>query len=407
MRITRRNLAQLALAVVLVVLGVSGYLVAVRLQTYTITAEFTSATGIYKGDDVRVVGVKIGSITDIEPDGDKTRVTMRLDRSTRVPQSAKAVIIAQNLVASRFVQLTPAYTGGPAMGAGATIGLDRTAVPVEWDQVKTELSRLVDAMSPHAGDPQGTLGRFLDAAGTAVHGNGTTLRNSVDALSSTMATLAKGGGDLFDIIRNLQAFAAALSASNEQIVQFQGRLASVTEVLTGGHDQLTQALTDLDGAASDIRRFVDQNRQGLTEQVQRLADATSILAQKEPAIEKVLHIAPTALVNYYDIYHPAQGSFVGMPALQNFGNPVNFVCGAIAGLANASAAQGAALCAQYLGPLLRTVVMNYPDITINPTTGRGVGPGQTVDSVPGLSGPAGPPPVQGLSNLMAPQAGAR
>ncbi|MDG3010676.1 MCE family protein [Rhodococcus sp. D2-41] len=407
MRITRRNLAQIALAVVLVALGVSGYLVAVRLQTYTITAEFTSATGIYKGDDVRVVGVKVGSITGIAPDGDRTRVTMRLDRSTHVPAGAKAVIIAQNLVASRFVQLTPAYTGGPALAAGTTIGLDRTAVPVEWDQVKTELSRLVDAMSPHAGDPQGTFGRFLDAAGTAVHGNGATLRGSIDALSATMATLSKGGGDLFDIVRNLQAFAAALSASNEQIVQFQGRLASVTDVLTDGHDQLTQALTDLDGAAGDIRRFVDQNRQGLTEQVQRLADATSILAQKEPAIEKVLHIAPTALVNYYDIYHPAQGSFVGMPALQNFGNPVNFVCGAIAGLAQASADQGAALCAQYLGPLLRTVVMNYPDITINPTTGRGVGPGQTVDSVPGLSGPSGSPPAHGLSNLMAPQAGTR
>ena len=66
--------------------------------------------------------------------------------------------MSPNLVAARFIQLTPAYTSGPAMPDGATIDLSHTAVPVEWDEVKESLTDLAKQLSPAAGQLQGPLG---------------------------------------------------------------------------------------------------------------------------------------------------------------------------------------------------------------------------------------------------------
>ena len=86
----------------------------------TITAYFTSATAIYPGDEVRVAGVKVGTITAIEPQGAQAKLTLAVDRGVPIPADAKAVIVAQNLVSARYVQLAPAYEdAGPTMPDGA------------------------------------------------------------------------------------------------------------------------------------------------------------------------------------------------------------------------------------------------------------------------------------------------
>lgn len=144
------------LIVALVALLVAGTAFVVR-QTFfgpkTIVAYFSSATAIYPGDQVRVAGVPVGTIRSIEPQGTRARMTLAIDHDVPIPADAKAVIVAQNLVAARYVQLTPAYgsseaPGGPTLSDGAEIGQDRTAVPVEWDQIKEQLTRLATDLGP-------------------------------------------------------------------------------------------------------------------------------------------------------------------------------------------------------------------------------------------------------------------
>ena len=140
----------------------------------TITAYFPTATAIYPGDEVRVSGVKVGKIDSIEPEGTQTKMTLKVDRDVPVPADAKAVIVAQNLVAARYVQLTPAYRNGngPTMRDGGVIPSDRTAVPVEWDDVKTQLMRLATDLGPKEGAQGGvsdtSVSRFIDSAANAI-----------------------------------------------------------------------------------------------------------------------------------------------------------------------------------------------------------------------------------------------
>ncbi|NLE78084.1 MAG: MCE family protein [Rhodococcus sp.] len=351
-----------------------------------IVAYFPATTGLYEGDEVRVLGVPVGEISTIDPRDEFTKVTMYVDSSMAIPADAKAVIVAPSLVSGRFIQLTPVYVGGDKLGDGGEIPIERTAIPVEWDEIKSELNKLSEALGPQGADPQGSLGNFIDVAADNLDGNGQSIRDTLRELSDTMRTLSDGRTDLFGTIRNLQTFVSALSSSNQQIVQFEGRLASVSSVLADSSDELGRALSDLDVALGDVHRFVTENRAALTEQVGRLADATQVLAEKRPEIERVMHVAPTALSNFNNIYKPAQGSLVGSVAFPNFGNPVQFMCGAIESLEANESQRSADLCAQYLGPVLNSLTHNYLPLLTNPATGLNAFPDQIQYSPPSLEG---------------------
>lgn len=76
-----------------------------------ITAYFTSAVGIYPGDEVRVLGVPVGEIESIEPRPKDVKIVMNVSKDVKLPANVKAVIMSPNLVAARFIQLSPTYSG--------------------------------------------------------------------------------------------------------------------------------------------------------------------------------------------------------------------------------------------------------------------------------------------------------
>ncbi len=175
----KRVVASTALLLAILLIAGAAFLVRqVFFGPKTITAYFPTATAIYPGDEVRVSGVKVGTIDTIEPEGTQTKMTLKVDRDVPIPADAKAVIVAQNLVAARYVQLTPAYRSGdgPTMADGAVIPSDRTAVPVEWDEVKTQLMRLATDLGPQTGVSGTSISRFVDSAANALDGNGEKLR---------------------------------------------------------------------------------------------------------------------------------------------------------------------------------------------------------------------------------------
>ncbi|WP_299561598.1 MCE family protein [uncultured Mycolicibacterium sp.] len=394
---TGRRRSTVLLAAVLAVLLLAGAAVLVRNAvsgTRTITALFTTATGIYPGDDVRVAGVPVGRIAAITPEGTHTRLVLEVDRDVPIPADVKAVIVAPNLVAARYVQLTPAYRaseGGPTLPDGAELGPDRTAVPVEWDEIKEQLMRLATELGPEQGVSDTAVSRFIDTAADAMAGNGAKLRESIAGLSGVARVLAEGSGNVVDIIEHLQTFVGTLRDSNEQIVLFQNRLATLTSVIDGSRSDLDAALQELSVAVGEVTRFVTETRDRTSEQVQRLANVTRNLLDNKLELENILHIAPNALVNAYNIYNPDTGTPVGQFVMNNFSNPVAFICGAVGAVENTTAPETAKLCAQYLGPALRLLNFNYLPFPVNPFLMPSANPDNLVYSEPHLAPGAGGP----------------
>ena len=112
-----------------------------------------------------------------------------------------------------------------------------------------------------------SVGRFIDSAADALEGNGDKLRQTLAQLSGVGRILADGSGNIVDIIKNLQTFVTALRDSNEQIVQFNKRLATLTSVLNDNKSDLDAALTDLSAAVGEVQRFIAGSRDQTSEQI--------------------------------------------------------------------------------------------------------------------------------------------
>jgi phospholipid/cholesterol/gamma-HCH transport system substrate-binding protein len=400
------NKLKAPLAMVLAALIVFGTAVAIRntfFRPTTITAYFTTTTAIYPGDDVRVSGIKVGTISAIHPEGTKAKVMMHVDHGVSIPADAKAVIVAQNLIAARYIQLTPAYrSSGPTMPDGAAIPLERTAVPVEWDEVKDQLMRLATELGPNSKVSTPSVARFIDSAANALGGNGDKLRQTLAQLSGVGRILADGSGNIVDIIKNLQTFVSVLRDSGEQLVVFNNRLATLTSVLDDNKADLDAALTNLSQAVVEVQRFIAGSRDQTSEQIARLADLTQILVDNKMAVQNILHVTPNALANGYNDYDPDTGVIRGGFSLSNLANPVLSVCGMAT--ENVTAVESGKLCALYAGPALRVFNpyllfnFNYLPIPLNPFLGPSAHQENMVYTEPRLA-PGGEGPKPGPPEL--------
>jgi phospholipid/cholesterol/gamma-HCH transport system substrate-binding protein len=402
----RHRGVRLTLVVVLALFIAAGaYLVWPSRSGNKITGYFTSAVGLYPGDQVRVVGVPVGKIDSIEPRAEDVKITMSVDRGVKIPQGARAVIMSPNLVAARFIQLAPAYTSGPVMPDGASIDLSHTAVPVEWDEVKSALTDLAKQLSPAAGQVQGPLGKLINQAADTFDGNGDSFHAALRELSQAAGRLGDSRTDVFGTVKNLQVLVNALSKSNEQIVTFSGHVASVSQVLADSSTHLDQTLATLNQALTDVKGFLHENNSTLIGTVNKLNDLTKVLSDQSEDIEQVLHVAGPGIANFYNIYDPAQGTLNGLLSIPEFSNPVQFICGGsfetAAGLSAPDYFKRAEICRERLGPPLRRLTANYPPIMFHPINSITAYKGQIIYDTPATQAKA-QTPIPELTWIPAP-----
>ena len=133
-----------------------------RLTTNTVVAYFPAANALYVGDKVQIMGVRVGAIDKIEPTGDKMKVTFHYNNKYKVPANASAVILNPTLVASRSIQLEPSYKGGPTLPDNAVIPEERTQVPVEWDDLRHDITHIISQLGPTNEQKKGPFGDIIE-----------------------------------------------------------------------------------------------------------------------------------------------------------------------------------------------------------------------------------------------------
>jgi phospholipid/cholesterol/gamma-HCH transport system substrate-binding protein len=367
----------------------------------TIVGYFQNTNGLFRGDDVRILGVTVGKIENIEPEPSRAKVTFWVDNKYKVPAAAKAVIMSPSLVTARTIQLVPAYTDGPTMADDAVIPLDRTAVPVEWDDFRSQLEKLTATLQPTQPGGTSTFGAFINSAADNLRGQGATLRDTVIKLSQAFSALGDHSDDIFTTIRNLSVFVSALQFSAQLLTELNGNLAAVTGLIANDPTEIGNAVKDLSTAVIDVNAFVAQNRDPIGTTTERLASITSAVNASLDDLKQALHIAPSAFANVLNIYQPAQGAVVGALAMGNFANPISFLCGAIQAASRLGAEQSAKLCVQYLAPIIKNRQYNFPPIGISPIVGVQARPNEITysedwlrpDYTPPAGAASGPPPA--------------
>lgn len=362
--------------------------------TIAVTGYFSSAVGLYVGDDVKVAGVTIGTIKSISPEPEHTKIVMGVRGDVPIPADAQAIIISPSLVASRFIELTPTYDQGPILADHSTIPQARTAVPVEWDEIKNELTKLSTQLAPQPGSLQGPVTKLVNQAADTFDNQGDTFRQAVRELSQAAGRLGDSRTDLVGTIKNLHILVDALSQSNEQIVQFANHVAAVSQVLADSSSDLTAALDALNHALGDVRGFLKDTNDPLVAQISKLASFTKLLNDHGDELEQTLHVAPTGLANFYNIYDPAQGSMSGLLTLPNFANPVQFICGTFETAGTPEYFRRAEICRERIAPVVRRLAVNYPPFLFHPINSINAYKGQIIYDTPETEAKARTPIAQ-------------
>ena len=379
------------IVILALVAALVGYNLYKRLTTNTVVAYFPETLALYAGDRVTIMGVKVGAIDKIEPAGDKMKVTFHYDNSYKVPANATASILNPSLVASRNIQLSPPYTGGPVMEDNAVIPVDRTQVPVEYDQLRDSINRILTDLGPTPEQPKGPFGDIIESAATGFAGKGEQLNKTLNGLSEALYTLNEGRGDLFGVIKSLALFVNALYQSDQQFVALNDDLATFTNSFTNTDREVANALQELNQLLTTTRQFISKNGEVLTHDVNNLADVTNAILQPDPlnGLETALHVFPTLGANLTNIISPVAGGVMGLPTINNFANPLQFVCSSIQAGSRLGYQDSAELCAQYLAPILDAIKFNFPPFGLNNFTSAMTLPKQISYSEPRLQPPGG------------------
>ena len=288
----------------------------------TVRAEFPSTVSLFEGSDVKIMGVRVGEVTSVVPRGTSVLVEMEYDEQHALPADVEAVIVSPSVIGDRFVQLTPAYDGGPRFTDGDTIPLESTAVPVELDEVVASTRDLVTALGPQGANRDGALADLIKVASGVLDGQGASLRQSMSDLAGASGTLAEGAPELGRTVGHAAGLTRELAEYDAAVRTFDARLARVARGLAAERDGLSELLSSLAVSLGQVEDFVRTNRRSLTRNVASLRDVARMLRLEQRAISQVLTLAPLGFTNLVQAYDADTAS---VRTRANFGEIVRAV----------------------------------------------------------------------------------
>ena len=348
-----RRIPKPAVVAVVLLAVVAAYLVLrPGTETRTVTAHFSRAVSVFEDTEVRILGVPVGRVTAVVPEGNTVRVEMEYDAEYPVPDDAKAVIITPTLTADRFVQLSPAYTDGAKLADDAVIEVEDTGTPIELDRIYKSLSDVTRALGPNGVNRNGTLDNVLGAGAKFLDGQGKKANATIVNMSQAVQVFADGSGDLFGTVRALDEFTGALAANDAAVASFMGNLGAVSQQLAAEKDELSAALRNLAGVLAKVETFVRGNRELLTKNVENLTTILGVMADERTALETVLDIGPAAMGNLHVAFDPESGSIGSRINVQgNLQDMDNLLCQMVRNGGIASADQACEIFKILLEPL--------------------------------------------------------
>ena len=257
---------------------------------------------------MRILGVNVGKVSSVTPEGDSVRVEIDYDGDYDLPADARAVIVTPTLVADRFIQLTPVYTEGQKMADGADIALQDTGVPVELDRIYAGLRDLTATLGPNGVNKDGTLNHLVQAGAKALNGQGERANLMIHRLSEAAATFGASSGDLFETVTQLARFTTTLGQNDRLVRAFIEDLAGVSRQLAGERQELQGVLSSVSDAVGVVEGFVKHNRQALVTDVEKLTRVVHTINSERDNLDTALKVAPVAMGNLFLAYNTESGS---------------------------------------------------------------------------------------------------
>lgn len=271
--------------------GLSG-----RSGPMTVTAYFPDSAGLFEGNDVGILGVTVGTVTDIEPDGGWVKVTLEVEPGHDVPADAGAAVVARSVATDRYVELTPVYSEGPRMSDGASIPVERTRTPVEFDDVLETLNEFATGIAGSEESAQ-AVRRIVDSGAAALAGQGQQLHTTIGALGSAADTVAGQKDDIVGTLTSLNTLVGQVNANETTVRTFVRQVAEASSLLASQREEFRGALRSLDRAVTTVADFSAKNRADIVSTLDQSSALMKTLTDKQAELAELLEVMPVVMEN--------------------------------------------------------------------------------------------------------------
>jgi virulence factor Mce-like protein len=269
----------------------------------TVRAVFPDSVGLYQGNDVQVLGIKVGTVTRIVPSGTHVLVDLAIDRGVKIPANAGAVTVAPSVVTDRRVELTPVYRGGPTLRDGDLIPLDRTRTPVNFDRVLAAADRLSTQLAA-VQNGQPVLSDAVATAARTFQGKGDKLRTTLHGLATTVGIGADQRDQLVNLIKDADHLSQVAAANDATIRSFSTNLTEATELLDQQGPALVQILDQLNELTDRTEALLRDNRGKFNDNVDNLRVTAATADRHTRELAESIDVIPTLFENLARIPDP-------------------------------------------------------------------------------------------------------
>ena len=268
----------------------------------TVTALMADSAGLFVGNDVGVLGVPVGKVTSIRPEGTHVRVTMSVHRDQPLPAGVGAVVVARAVATDRYVELTPVYHGGPRFTDGGVIPEPRTRTPVDFDEVLKALDDFATGIAGAKGT-QGAVAELLRSGSKAVDGKGALINRAITSLGGAVDSLSSQREDFAGTVTALDALTGTVAAHQQLVRDFVTEVSRASRLLADERTNFRAALRALRRAVELVADFAHRNRQQLVTALGRSSDLMDSLLTRRDDLTEILRVMPVTLQNLQSILH--------------------------------------------------------------------------------------------------------
>jgi phospholipid/cholesterol/gamma-HCH transport system substrate-binding protein len=254
------------------------------------TAVFSDATGVTKGDDVRIAGVKVGNVQQVDVVR-RTRalVTFKVDKDQLLTRSTLATIRYRNLVGQRYISLSQGIGGPDVLKDGATIPIDRTRPALDLTVLFNGFKPLFKALTP------ADINKLSYEIVTVFQGEGGTLESLLSHTASVTSTLASRDELIGSLISHLNEVMVTIGTRDKQLSDLIVKLRIFVSGLAGDRQAILGSLDSISSLAVQTSGLVTDIRPPLTTDVKQLRRVAGTLDKNKAEIDRALQVLPIKL----------------------------------------------------------------------------------------------------------------
>ena len=275
----------LATAVLVVTIGNIGF-----GDSRDYKAEFTDATGVNKGDDIRVAGVRVGTVSEIEiVDRNRALVTFTVDEGTSVNGGTNATIRYRNLVGQRYISLTQEVGDTQRLPAGTTIPVSRTAPALDLTVLFNGFKPLFQALSPE------DVNQLSYELIQVFQGEGGTLEGLLAHTASVTSTLADRDEVIGDLIDNLSLVLDHVADRDQQLTRLIQSFRTLVGGLKDDRNAILGSLEDVSALSVETASLIDGVREPLVKDIKELRTVAGNIDKNKAELDRALQVLPIKL----------------------------------------------------------------------------------------------------------------